>query len=121
MKFVLVNHEPPLCAATCSTCSRSLLSGYVRHVRTQRRYCGYDCYRRGELVTLLMPWSMPGSMPGRSEPAAGSAVGNMIETLAVLSAVSCWSCTVQIWTFARALTGAYLDGCDLITTEGGDT
>lgn len=113
MKFVLVNHEPPLCAATCSTCSRSLLSGYVRHVRTQRRYCDYDCYRRGELVTLLMPWAMP----GRTEPAAW----NMIETLAVLSAVSCWSCTIQIWTFARALTGAYLDGCDLITREGGDT
>lgn len=113
MKFVLVNHEPPSCAATCSTCSRSLLSGYVRHVRTRRRYCDYDCYRRGELVTLLMRWSMP----GRGEPAAG----NMIEMLAVLGAVSCWSCTIQIWTFARALTGAYLDGCDLITTEGGDT
>lgn len=113
MNFVLVNHEPPLSAATCSTCARAIRSGYVRHVRTRRCYCDYDCYRRGELVTLLMPWSML----GRREPAAG----NMIEMLAMLSAVSCWSCTIQMWTFARALTGAYLDGRDLITTEGGDT
>lgn len=120
MKFVVVNHEPPFRAATCSTCSRSIRSGYVRHARTQRRYCDYDCYRRGELVTLLMPWSMP----GRTEPAARNvelAAGKMIETLAVLSAVSCWSCTIHAWTFARALTGAYLDGRSLITTEGGDT
>ncbi|MGY8711441.1 hypothetical protein RAD16_37395 [Bradyrhizobium sp. 18BD] len=117
MKFMLVNHEPPPSAATCSTCSRSIRSGYVRHVRTQRRYCDYDCYRRGEFVTLLMPWSMP----GHREPAAGNAAGNMIEMLAVLSAVSCWSYTIQVWTFARVLTGAYLDGRDLITTEGGDT
>jgi len=113
MNFVLVNHEPPVCTATCSTCSRSIRSGYVRHMRTQRRYCDYDCYRRGELVTLLMPWSMP----GRGELAAG----NVIEMLAVLSAISCWSCTIQIWTFARALTGGYLGSRDLMTTEGGDT
>lgn len=118
MKFVVVNHEPPLHAATCGTCSRSIRSGYVRHVRTQRRYCDYDCYRRGELVTLLMQWSMP----ARTGPAAGNvefAAGNMIEMLAVLGAVSCWSYTIQTWSFARALTGAYLDGRDLITMEGG--
>jgi len=113
MKFVLVNHESPLCTTTCSTCSRSILSGYVRHVRTQRHYCDYDCYRRGELMTLLMPWSMPWC----SEPAAG----NTIEMLTVLSAVSCWSFTIQIWTFARALTGALLDSRDLTTREGGET
>ncbi|WP_036017544.1 hypothetical protein [Bradyrhizobium sp. WSM1743] len=120
MKFVLVNHEPPLHAATCSTCSRSLGSGYVRHARTQRRYCDYDCYRRGELVTLLMQWSVP----GRTEPAAGNvelAAGSMIETLTVLNAVWCWSCTINAWTFARALTGVYLDSRDLITMEGGDS
>ncbi|MGY3550492.1 hypothetical protein ACVWZ4_005851 [Bradyrhizobium sp. USDA 4472] len=113
MKFVLVNHEPPSSAATCSTCSRLIQSGYVRHARTQLRYCDYDCYRRGELATLLTPWWMP----GRKGPAAW----NMIEMLAVLSAVSCWSCTMLGWTFARALAGAYLDGRELITTEGGDT
>ncbi|MHB0767993.1 hypothetical protein [Bradyrhizobium sp. 5.13L] len=120
MKFIVVNHEPPLCAATCSTCSRSIRSGYVRHVRTQRRYCDYDCYRRGELVTLLMQWSVP----GRSEPAFGNvevAARNAIDMFAVLSAVFCWSCTIHAWTFARALTGAYLDGRDPITMEGGDT
>jgi hypothetical protein len=119
MKFVVVNHDPPLPTVTCSTCSRSIRSGYVRHVRTQRRYCDYDCYRRGELVTLFMRWPMP----GWTEPAAENVefAGNMIETLAVLSAVSCWSCTIHAWTFARALTGAYLAGRDLITMEGGDT
>ena len=118
MKFVLVNHEPPLCAARCSTCSRSIRSGYVRPVRTEQRYCDYECYRRGEFTTLLMQWPMP------AEPAAGNiaaAARNMIEMLAVLSAVSCWSSTIQIWTVGRALTGAYLNGRDLIATEGGDT
>ncbi|TQF31780.1 hypothetical protein [Bradyrhizobium sp. UNPA324] len=119
MKFVVVNHEPPLRAATCSTCSRSLRSGYVRHARTQRRFCDYDCYRRGELVTFFTQWSMP----GRTEPAAANvelAARNMIETMAVLGAVWCWSCTMHAWTFARALTGASLEGRDLITMEGGD-
>ncbi|WBL75374.1 hypothetical protein I3J27_20205 [Bradyrhizobium xenonodulans] len=71
-------------------------------------------------MTLLMQWSTP----GRNEAAAGNvevAARNMIEMLAVLSAVSCWSCTIHVWTFARALTSAYLDGRDLITMEGGDT
>ncbi|WP_448031758.1 hypothetical protein [Bradyrhizobium liaoningense] len=120
MKFMVVNHEPPLCAATCSTCSRSIRSGYVRHVRTQRLYCDYDCYRRGELVTLLMQWSVP----GRNEPASGNvevAARNAIEMFTVLGAVFCWSCTIHAWTFARTLTGAYLDGRDPITMEGGDT
>ena len=117
MKFVLVNHEPPSCATTCSTCSRPIGSGYFRHVQTQRRYCDYDCYRRGEFATLLMPWPIPTElMAGSIEVAAR----NMIDTLAVLSAVSCWSGTIQIWTFARALTGAYLNGRDPIPTKGGD-
>jgi hypothetical protein len=120
MKFMVVNHEPPLCAATCSTCSRSIRSGYVRHVRTQRRYCDYDCYRRGELVTLLTQWSVP----GRNEPASGNvevAARNAVEMFTVLGAVFCWSCTIHAWTFARTLTGAYLDRRDPITMEGGDT
>ena len=118
MKFVVVNHEPPMCAATCSTCSRSIGSGYVRHMRTQQRYCDYDCYRQGESTALLMQWPMPAELAAANIEAAAR---NMIDTLAVLSAVSCWSSTIQIWTFARALTGAYLNGRDLITTEGGDT
>lgn len=113
MKFVVVNHAPPLHAATCSKCSRSLRSGYVRHVRTQRRYCDDDCYRRGELMTL---WRT-----GWATPHVELAAGNMIEMVAVFSAVSCWSWTIHAWTFARALTGAYLDGRDLSTMEGGDT
>ena len=89
MKFVVVNHEPFFCSATCSTCSRSLRSGYVRHVRTQRRYCDYDCYRRGEWAALLMQWPVP----GRTEPVVGNVdvAGSTIEMLTILSAVSCWS------------------------------
>jgi hypothetical protein len=119
MKFVVVNHEPPLQAAICSTCSRSLRSGYVRHARTQRRYCDHDCYRRGEFSTLLMQWPLP----GRTEPVAGNVelAAGLIEMLTVMSAVWCWSCTINVWTFTRALTGAYLDSRDLITMEGGDT
>ena len=120
MKFVVVNHEPPLHAATCSTCSRPLRSGYVRHARMQRRYCDDNCYRRGEFSTLFMQWPVP----GRTGPALGNvelAAGSMIEILTVMSAVWCWSCTISAWTVARALTGACLDSCDLITMEGGDT
>ncbi|WP_025036481.1 hypothetical protein [Bradyrhizobium sp. DOA9] len=120
MKFVVVNHEPPLHAAACSTCSRSLRSGYVRHARTQRRYCDDVCYRRGEFSTLLMEWPVS----GRTGPALGNvelAAVSMIETLTVMGAVWCWSCTTNTWAVARALTGAYLDSRDPITMEGGDT
>lgn len=120
MKFVVVNHEPPLHAATCSTCSRSLRSGYVRHARTQRRYCDHDCYRRGEFSKLFMQWPVS----GRTDPALVNvelAAGSMIEMLTVMSAVWCWSCTISAWTVARTLTGAYLDSRDLIPMEGGDT
>jgi hypothetical protein len=117
MKFVLVNHDTPFCAATCSRCARSIRSGYVRHVRTQQRYCGYDCYRRSEFDPLVMQWPMSTMLAAGNVEAAAC---NIIEMLAVLSAVSCWSCTIQIWTFARLLTGAYLDGRNLITLEGGD-
>lgn len=118
MKFVVVNHEPPSCPATCSTCSRSIRSGYVRHVQTKLRYCDHDCYRRGELVRRSMYWS-----GWLREPATASlevVAGNIIEMLAVMTAVSCWSCTIFIWTFARASTGAHLDGRDRIATEGGE-
>ncbi|RQH16356.1 hypothetical protein [Bradyrhizobium sp. RP6] len=109
-----------MCASTCSTCSRSIRSGYVRHVRTQRRYCDYDCYRRGELVTLLTHWSVP----GHNGPASGNvevAARNAIEMFTVLGAVLCWSCTMHAFAFARILTGAYSDGRDPTTMEGGDT
>ncbi|TFV70375.1 hypothetical protein E4K64_29715 [Bradyrhizobium frederickii] len=58
-----------------------------------------------------------------TEPAIGSVeavAGNIIEMLAVMTAVSCWSWTIFVWTFARASTGVHLDGRDLIATEGGD-
>ena len=56
MKFILVNHRTPLDSPTCAECSRSLLSGYLKAVSTQRQYCDYDCYARYEGRNLLMPW-----------------------------------------------------------------
>jgi hypothetical protein len=56
MKFILVNHRTPLDSPTCAECSRSLLSGYLKAVSTQRQYCDYDCYVRYEGRNLLAPW-----------------------------------------------------------------
>jgi hypothetical protein len=120
VKFVVVNHEPPSREAACSTCAQPLRSCYVRHARTQRRYCNYDCYRRSEVVTPMMRWPMPGGTGTQAADNLAVAARNAIELFAILSAVSCWSSTIQMWTFARALTDAFLDARDLITMEGGD-
>jgi hypothetical protein len=120
MKFVLVNHEPPSREAACSTCSQPLRSGYVRHARTQRRYCNYDCYRRSEVVTLMMRWSVPSGTGMQAADNVVAAARNAIELFTVMGAISCWSSTIQMWSFARAWTGAFSDARDLIPMEGGD-
>lgn len=120
MKFVVVNHEPPSREAACSSCSQPLRSGYVRHARMQRRYCNYDCYRRSEIVTRMMRWSMPDRTGTQAADNVAVAARNAIEFLAVLGAISCWGSTMHMWTFARAWTDAFMDPRDLITTEGGD-
>jgi hypothetical protein len=56
MKFILVNRRTPLNSPTCAACSRSLVSGYLKAMSTQRQYCGYDCYVRYEARDLLAPW-----------------------------------------------------------------
>jgi hypothetical protein len=56
MKFILVNHRTPLDSPTCAECARSLASGYLKAVSTQRQYCDYDCYVRYETRDLLTPW-----------------------------------------------------------------
>ena len=61
MKFILVNHRTPLGGRTCAECSRSLVSGYLKSVSTQRQYCDYDCYARYERRSLLAPWLMASS------------------------------------------------------------
>ena len=121
MKFVVVNHEPPSREAACSTCAQRLQPGYIRHVRTQRRYCDHDCYRRNELATLMMEWSMPGLTGTRPTENIAAVAGRAIEVLAVLGAVSCWSSTIQMWTFSRALTEAFLGAHDLMAMGGGDS
>lgn len=119
MKFVVVNHEPPSREAACSTCSRPLQSGYIRHARTQRRYCDHDCYRRNELAALMMDWSMPGLTGTQATENIAAVASRAIEVLAVLAAVSCWSATMQMWTFSRALTEACLGAHDPTAMEGG--
>jgi hypothetical protein len=56
MKFILVNHRTPLDRPVCAECSRSLVSGYLKAVSTQRQYCDHDCYVRNEAQNLLAPW-----------------------------------------------------------------
>jgi len=56
MKFILVNHRTPLDSPVCAECSRSLVSGYLKAVSTQRQYCDHDCYARHEARNLLGPW-----------------------------------------------------------------
>ena len=56
MNFVLVNHRIPLDSSTCAECSRSLASGYLKAVPTQRQYCDYDCYLRHEARSLTASW-----------------------------------------------------------------
>ena len=56
MKFILVNHRTPLDGRSCAECSRSLGSGYLKSVATQRQYCDYDCYVRYERRNLMAPW-----------------------------------------------------------------
>ena len=56
MKFILVNYRTPLDRPTCARCSRSLASGYLKALSTQRQYCNYDCYVRYEARDMLAPW-----------------------------------------------------------------
>lgn len=119
MKFVVVNHEPPSREAACSSCSRPLQSGYIRHARTQRRYCDHDCYRRNEFAALIMDWSMPGLTATQATENIAAVASRAIEVLAVLATVSCWSATMQMWTFSRALTEACLGAHDPTAMEGG--
>lgn len=56
MKFILVNHRTPLDRPVCAECSRSLVSGYLKAVSTQRQYCDHDCYARYEARNAMAPW-----------------------------------------------------------------
>lgn len=86
MKFVLVNHRTPCGPSSCLECCRPLRSGYLREVATQRPYCDYDCYRRYEAKSLLMPW-LAFAQAGREPVPAYSAHLDMISSFA---AASCW-------------------------------
>jgi hypothetical protein len=89
-------------------------------MRTQRRYCDYDCYHRNEFATLMMEWSMP-SLTATQANNIAVAARNTGAVLAVLGAVSYWSSTLQMWTLSRALTNAFWGAHDLTVIEGGDS
>ncbi|WGD56639.1 hypothetical protein QA641_22435 [Bradyrhizobium sp. CB1650] len=101
---MLVNQERPRHGVACSACTRPLGTSYVRHVSTQRLYCGYDCYHRYQQTTMATLW------PYRSS----------LEAITVLAAISTWSCMMQMGALSRSLTEAYLRAHDLLTPEGGD-
>ena len=61
MKFILVNHRTPLNTATCTECERSLGTGYLREVSSQRQYCdhaGRGGKGGGELVAATCWYSI---------------------------------------------------------------
>jgi uncharacterized BrkB/YihY/UPF0761 family membrane protein len=89
-------------------------------MRTQRRYCDYDCYHQNEFVTLMMEWSVPGLTATQATENIAVAARNAGAVLAVLGAVSCWSSTLQMWTLSRALIDAFWGAHDLTMIEGGD-
>ena len=104
MRFMLVNQARPGHGSACSACAQPLGSSYVRHVPTQRRYCGYDCYRHYQLTAMATAWTYRSSL----------------ETIMVLAAISSWSWMMQMGAFSRSLTEAFLRVHDLLTAEGGD-
>jgi hypothetical protein len=118
MRFVVVNHRAPFSGSACSTCARPLASGYIRHVPTKQRYCDYECYRRRQykLVSVTMPWLTSAC----TTPAADGfapACRDAVEVIALMGAVSCWSCTTQMWVLLRSLAEATLSALD---HKGGD-
>ena len=121
MKFVVVNHEPPSHESTCSACARSLRSGYVRHVRTQQRYCGYDCYRRHQLSAALMSWPLCQLKTASAPKSIAASRRIAVEAIAVSSAIAYWSYITQMWALSRSLTQAFLSVRELMTLKGGDS
>ena len=91
MKFILVNHRTPLNTATCTECERSLGTGYLREVSSQRQYCDHDCYLRYQTKSLFMPWltiSRGDRMAAPNWPATPYVAS--YELAASLAAATCW-------------------------------
>ena len=111
MKFILVNHRTPLNTACCSECAQSLGTGYLREVSSQRQYCDYDCYVRGETRTLFMPWlavTRGDNAPAASGPALPYTAS--VELLTSFAAATCW--------YSISLAKAAVRVGELIATEG---
>ena len=109
MKFILVNHRTPLNTATCTECERSLGTGYLREVSSQRQYCDYDCYLRDEARSLFMPWlSVSGDGPAAHWPVTPYAAS--IELMASFAAATCW--------YSISLAKTAVRVSEMIATEG---
>jgi hypothetical protein len=121
MNFVVVNHDPPSGASACDACSRVLQPGYLREMRTPRRYCGHNCYHQHQLTTNLMPWSFSGLTAVGISKGYLPDYGHAVEIVTLFGAIATWRYTTQMWALSRTLAEAFLSAHERIATKGGDT
>ena len=113
MKFILVNHRTPLGPSNCIECSRSLETGYLRDVSSQRRYCDHDCYHRYEARSLFMPWlavTRADRGPSTNYPA-------QLGMITALTAASCWCYAIPMTVAFISLAESALRMHDSIAAE----
>lgn len=94
MKFILVNHRTPRAPSNCVECSRSLGTGYLRDVSTQRRYCNHHCYLRYESKSFFMPW-LAVTRGNRGRSTNNPAQLRMIASLATASCL-CYAIPITV-------------------------
>ena len=121
MNFLVVNDEPPSHALACSGCNMPLRAGYIRHVPTQDRYCGYDCYRCHRFAVTLMTWPFQRLAPAFSRKSVPASELVAIQAMTLSTAMTCWSLMTQTWALSRSLTQTFLSAHKLMTLEGGDS
>ena len=120
MNFVVVNHEPPFGASACDACSRVLQPGYLREMRTQRRYCGHNWLSPtpadNQLDALVIFLTAVGISKGYLPD-----YENAVEMVTLFGAIATWRYTTQMWALSRTLAEAFLSAHERIATKGGDT
>ena len=114
MKFILVNQRTPRSPSNCIECSRSLGTGYLRDVSTQRRYCNYHCYLRYEAKSFFMPW-LAVSRSDRERSTSNPAQLRMIASLAT---ASCLCYAIPITVASISMVEGALRMQELLAEEG---
>jgi len=113
MKFILVNHRTPRSPSSCIECSRSLETGYLRDVSTQRRYCDHHCYLRYEAKSLFMPWLAI----TRADHGSSTNYPAQLGMITSLAAASCWCYAIPMTVASISLVESALRMHDLIAAE----